>query len=163
MATKSSSVSTPIVCNFARATFTQYGPGITVFAPGVNILGAYGNTGYDDDKSGYGSGNYFASISGTSMASPQVCGVLATLATAKRRFAQSDAIGYIQRNSELNDMTFDSGTGSHSDPTCQKGSPNKYLLSKNPRPTSGMIEDVKGERKTSGMTFPRRPTLNYVS
>ena len=147
--------------NFTRATFTQYGPGITVFAPGVGILGAYGNTGLADTKTGYGSGNYYNSISGTSMASPQVCGVLATLATAKRRFAQSDAIGYIQRNSELNDMTFDSGNGSHSDATCQKGSPNKYLLSKNPRPTSGMIDDVKGERKTSGMTFPRRSTLNY--
>ena len=149
--------------NFTRATFTQYGPGITVFAPGVNILGAYGNTGYDDTKSGYGSGNYFGTMNGTSMASPQVCGVLATLATAKSRFSQSDAIGYIQRNSELNDMTFDSGNGSHSDDTCQKGSPNKYLLSKNPRSTSGMIEDVKGERKTSGMTFPRRATLNYES
>ena len=147
--------------NFTRATFTQYGPGITVFAPGVSILGAYGNTGNDDTKSGYGSGNYYNSISGTSMASPQVCGVLATLATAKKRFNQSDAIGYLQRNSELNDMTFDSGTGSHSDNTCQKGSPNKYLLSKNPRSTSGMIEDVKGERKVSGMTFPRRSTLNY--
>ena len=149
--------------NFPRAPFTMYGPGITVFAPGVSILGAFGNTGFADTKTGYGSGNYFNSISGTSMASPQVCGVLATLATAKRRFAQSDAIGYIQRNSELNDMTFDSGNGSHSDATCQKGSPNKYLLSKNPRPTSGMIDDVKGERKTSGMTFPRRSTLNYVS
>ena len=149
--------------NFTRATFTQYGPGITVFAPGVSILGAYGNTGLADTKTGYGSGNYYNAISGTSMASPQVCGVLATLATAKRRFAQSDGIGYIQRNSELNDMTFDSGNGTHSDNTCQKGSPNKYLLSKNPRSESGMIEDVKGERKISGMTFPRRPTLNYVS
>ena len=147
--------------NFTRATFTQYGPGITVFAPGVSILGASGNTGTDDTKSGYGTGNYYTSLSGTSMASPQVCGVLATLATAKKRFSQSDAIGYIQRNSELNDMTFDTGNGSHGDNTCQKGSPNKYLLSKNPRPTSGMIEDVKGERKTSGMTFPRRSTLNY--
>ena len=147
--------------NFTRATFTQYGPGITVFAPGVSIRGASGNTGTDDTKSGYGTGNYYTSLSGTSMASPQVCGVLATLATAKKRFSQSDAIGYIQRNSELNDMTFDTGNGSHGDNTCQKGSPNKYLLSKNPRPTSGMIEDVKGERKTSGMTFPRRSTLNY--
>ena len=149
--------------NFTRATFTQYGPAITVFAPGVSILGAYGNTGNNDTKTGYGTGNYFGTMSGTSMASPQVCGVLATLATAKIRFNQSDAIGYLQRNSELNDMTFDLGNGSHSDNTCQKGSPNKYLLSKNPRPTSGMIDDVKGERKTSGMTFPRRATLNYVS
>ena len=149
--------------DFKRADFTQYGPGITVFAPGVDILGAYGNTGYADTKTGYGSGNYFASISGTSMASPQVCGVLATIATAKPRFSQSDAIGYIQRNSEVDDMTFNTGDGTHSDPTCQKGSPNKYLLSKNPRPTSGMIDNVKGERKTTGMTFPRSSTLNYVS
>ena len=149
--------------NFTRATSTQYGPGITVFAPGVRILGAYGNTGNDDTKTGYGTGNYFGTMSGTSMASPQVCGVLATLETAKRRFSQSDAIGYLQRHSVLNDMTFDTGNGSHGDDTCQKGSPNKYLISKNPRPTTGMIEDVKGERKTSGMTFPRRPTLNYVS
>ena len=95
------------------------------------------------------------------MASPQVAGVVATLATAKYRFTNSDVKGYLQRHSKDNDMTFDSGTGSHSDNTSQQGSPNKYLLSKNPRSTSGMIEDVKGERKTSGMTFPRRSTLNY--
>ena len=149
--------------DFKRADFTQYGPGITVFAPGVDILGAYGNTGYADTKTGYGTGNYFAPASGTSMASPQVCGVLATIATAKPRFTQSDAIGYLQRNSEVNDMTFNTGDGTHSDPTCQKGSPNKYLLSKNPRKTSGMIDNVKGKRKTTGMTFPRSSTLNYVS
>ena len=53
------------------------------------------------------------------------------------------------------------GSGSFNDNTSQQGSPNKYLQSKNPRSTSGMIEDVKGERKVSGMTFPRRSTLNY--
>ena len=84
------------------------------------------------------------------MASPQVAGVAATLATAKPRFTNSDVKGYIQRHSKDDDMP--SGT-----------IPNKYLISKNPRPTSGMIEDVKGERKTSGMTFPRRATLNYVA
>ena len=97
------------------------------------------------------------------MASPQVCGVLATLATAKPRFSQSDAKGYLQRHCVDNDMTFDTGSGSYNDNTSQQGSPNKYLQSKNPRPVSGMIEDVKGQRKTSGMTFPRRSTLNYVS
>ena len=95
------------------------------------------------------------------MASPQVAGVVATLATAKYRFTNSDVKGYLQRHSKDNDMTFDSGTESYDDNTSQLGSPNKYLLSKNPRSTSGMIEDVKGERKTSGMTFPRRSTLNY--
>ena len=147
--------------NFRRTIFSNFGPNIDVFAPGRGIISAYGNTGIDDTKSGYGSGNYYNVLQGTSMASPQVCGVLATLATAKYRFSQSDARGYLQRHSVDDDMTFDDGSGSFDDDTSQQGSPNRYLQSKNPRPTSGMIEDVKGERKTSGMTFPRASTLNY--
>ena len=146
---------------FTRATFTNYGPSIDVFAPGQRIVSCYGSTGAPDSKYSAGSGNYYNTANGTSMASPQVAGVIATLATAKYRFTNSDAKGYLQRHSKDSDMTFDSGSGSFNDNTSQQGSPNKYLLSKNPRPTSGMIEDVKGERKTSGMTFPRRSTLNY--
>ena len=147
--------------DFKRADFSMFGPGVDVFAPGVRILSCYGNTGYNDTK--YSAGNYYALGSGTSMAGPQVTGVVATLATAKPRFTNSDAKGYLQRHCKDNDMTFNSSGGSFNDDTSQHGSPNKYLLSKNPRPTSGMIEDVKGERKTSGMTFPRRATLNYVA
>ena len=134
--------------DFGRASFSMFGPSVDVYAPGVRILSCYGNTGTNDTK--YSSGNYYGLASGTSMAGPQVAGVAATLATAKPRFTNSDLKGYLQRHSKYNDMP--SGTV-----------PNKYLISKNPRPTSGMIEDVKGERKTSGMTFPRRATLNYVA
>ena len=134
--------------DFGRASFSMFGPSVDVYAPGVRIISAYGNTGTNDTK--YSSGNYYGLGSGTSMAGPQVAGVAATLATAKPRFTNSDLKGYLQRHSKDGGMP--SGTV-----------PNKYLLSKNPRPTSGMIEDVKGERKTSGMTFPRRATLNYVA
>ena len=144
---------------FKRSPDSQYGPGLDVFAPGSKIVSSFGNTGLSDSK--YGSGNYYYPISGTSMAAPQVSGVAALLATAKYRYTNSDITGYIQRHSEDNDMTFDAGDGSHNDDSCQKNSPNKYLLAKNPRPTSGQIEDPLGERKTSGMVFPRRPTLNY--
>ena len=134
--------------DFKKASFSMFGPVIDIYAPGEYILSCYGNTGANDTK--YGAGNYYGLASGTSMAGPQVAGVVATLATAKPRFTNSDAKGYLQRHSKYNDMP--SGT-----------IPNKYLISKNPRPTSGMIEDVKGERKSSGMTFPRRATLNYVA
>ena len=136
--------------DFKRAAFSMFGTGLDIYAPGVRIISCYGNTGTNDTKYSAGSANYYAIASGTSMASPQVAGVVATLATAKPRFTNSDVKGYIQRHSKDDDMP--SGT-----------IPNKYLISKNPRPTSGMIEDVKGERKTSGMTFPRRATLNYVA
>ncbi len=148
--------------DFRRASFSNYGPSVDTFAPGQEILSAYGNTGASDGK--YGSGNYFLSISGTSMASPQVAGVAATLATAKPRFGNQDVKSYLQRNSTNNDMTFDSGTGTHDDDTCQIGSPNSYLHSKNPRAESGLIQnDGKGERKTSGTTFPRKSTFYYSS
>ena len=136
--------------SFQKADSSMFGTGIDVYAPGQFIISAYSNTGTNDTKYSAGSGNYYGLGSGTSMASPQVAGVSATLATAKPRFTNSDVKGYLQRHSKDDDMP--SGTN-----------PNKYLLSKNPRSTSGMIEDVKGERKTSGMTFPRRATLNYVA
>ena len=136
--------------SFAPASSSMFGAGVDVYAPGQYIISCYGNTGTNDTKYSAGSGNFYGIASGTSMASPQVAGVSAILATAKPRFTNSDVKGYLQRHSKDNDMP--SGTN-----------PNKYLLSKNPRPTSGMIEDVKGERKTSGMTFPRRATLNYVA
>ena len=136
--------------DFKRAAFSMFGAGLDIYAPGERIISCYGNTGTNDTKYSAGSANYYAIASGTSMASPQVAGVVATLATAKPRFTNSDVKGYIQRHSKDDDMP--SGT-----------IPNKYLISKNPRPTSGMIEDVKGERKSSGMTFPRRATLNYVA
>ena len=63
-----------------RSTSSEHGPGIDIYAPGSAISSATRNGG-----SGYGSeavypydSNYrIARISGTSMASPQVCGLLA--------------------------------------------------------------------------------------
>ena len=148
--------------DFRRASDSNYGPSIDTFAPGIEILSAFGNTGLTDGK--YGSGNYFAPIGGTSMSAPQVAGVAAILATAKPRFGNQDVRSYLQKNSINDDMTFDVGSGTHDDDTCQLGSPNSYLHSKNPRAESGLIQnDAKGERKTSGTTFPRKSTFYYSS
>ena len=147
--------------DFRRASDSNYGPSIDIFAPGIEILSAFGNTGLTDGK--YGSGNYYYPIGGTSMSSPQVAGAAAILATAKPRFGNEDVRSYLQQTNINDDMTFDSGTGTHDDDTCQLGSPNSYLHSKNPRAESGMIDNVKGERKTSGTTFPRKSTFNYTS
>ena len=150
------------VHDFRRAWDSNYGPSIDTFAPGIEILSAFGNTGFSDGK--YGSGNYYYSIGGTSMSSPQVAGVAAILATAKPRFGNQDVRSYLQKTSVNDDMTFDLGSGTHDDDTCQLGSPNSYLHSKNPRAESGLIQDdVKGERKTSGTTFPRKSTFYYSS
>ena len=91
--------------DFQRSDFTNKGPGIDVFAPGENIVSCYSSAGSADTK--YGGNNYYRSISGTSMASPQVAGILALAATNKRRFTQKDALKYIANHSKSSDMTFD--------------------------------------------------------
>ena len=138
--------------DFRRSTYTNFGPAIDVFAPGDNILSAYGNTGLNDSK--YPAGNYFYPINGTSMASPQVCGVAAILASGKERFTNADVLGFLNKKSIYGDMTFDLGGGGLADNTCRQGSPNKYLHVENPREIVGYVAEVVGER-TSGQTFPR--------
>ena len=93
--------------NNKRSTFTNYGPGIDVFAPGSDIHSAFNNLGVNDPKYSQGTGNFFRSISGTSMATPQVCGLVALAASGKERFTQSDAIAIIDRFGKAGDMTFD--------------------------------------------------------
>jgi len=144
--------------DFGRSTYTNFGPAIDVFAPGDNILSAYGNTGGLDDSK-YPAGNYFYPIQGTSMASPQVCGVIACLATGKERFTQADALGYLNQFSIYGDMIFDTAGGGFTDDSCRLGSPNKYLHIENPRPVRGFIQQQKGNR-TTGQTFPRISVIN---
>ena len=144
--------------DFLRATYSNFGPAVDVFAPGNNILSAYDNTGLNDTKYTQGTGNYFYPIQGTSMASPQVAGVAACLATGKVRFNNADVLGYIQDHCVTGDMNWNTNGGDFADNTCQKDSPNRYLIATNPRPESGYIIEQKSER-SSGMMFPRTNNL----
>ena len=57
--------------------------------------------------------------------------------------------------------------GNFADPTCQKDSPNQYILCENPRATSGHLQNVLGERisipktSTSKQVFPRTRSFFY--
>ena len=110
------------------------------------ILSSYNATGLPDDK--HGGSNYFYVANGTSMASPQVCGIIACHATDKPRFDQNEAYRVIQKTQLLNDMTFDTGTGSFDDATSSQGSYNSQMLCKRTRPDNGLINDNAGKRKT---------------
>jgi plastocyanin len=97
------------------------------------------------------------------MASPQVSGVIACVAGGNPRFTQADAFGYLDYFSVYDDMTFDVGGGGLTDNTSQFGSPNKYLICKNPRQDVGYISrwtDLCSDRYSGNQVFPRQKVLH---
>ena len=161
---------------FKRSSFTNFGPRIDVFAPGSNILSTWGNPaaitgsragqGIVDTKYSGGT-DWMYPISGTSMASPLVASVAAMVASARRtdRFSNDDLRAYMNNNSLFGDMTFDAGTtnqGTFADNSCRKDSPNKYLITKNPRKENGNMQNKVGDRR-SGAVFPRPKKLHAAN
>ena len=163
--------------DFRKSDFSNFGPVIDVWAPGHWIQsawpdpsGIYAASGRNGDgmvDNKYGGTNWRYPISGTSMASPQVCGIAALLATGKERFTNSDVKGFIQHNSYENEMTFDINGGLFDDWTASGGgnplhggstSTTREIRAINPRNVSGLIdgwykETLKGERRPSYMFY----------
>ena len=107
--------------NFQRDGASNFGPLIDVWAPGNQTISTWGKPGVIEDSDGNtlnvgiadtkygGDPQYCYPISGTSMASPQVAGIAACLATNKERFTNSDVLGYLQKHTKVGDMAFDVG------------------------------------------------------
>ena len=107
--------------NNTRAESSNFGSGVDVYAPGENILASVSiDTGaawpvsakedwrdlnYGNDSGG--NNHYVTFMSGTSMASPQVTGVLACHAgsTTKIRYTKSDAKKYLAQTSDTNRLS----------------------------------------------------------
>ena len=118
------------------AVYTEVGPRIDVFAPGTDIQSAipvgssietaYGGVAYPGNAT-YNS----VKISGTSMASPQVCGVLACLLEARPYYTTADCLAWLQNNAVAN-ILYDPSTGTPSTDyqnyRALQGAPNRYLF-----------------------------------
>ena len=99
--------------------------------------------------------------SGTSMASPQVCGILACLMEQCPRLTQSDAISYLEQHCKLDQMTVT--TGGYTDTTSLQGGVNRYLYYNKERKEDGVITPrvTFKARRSSGQVWPRRSTYIY--
>ena len=95
-----------------KATFSQCGPGVDLYSPGVMIMGAYANRAYatsavaDPRLSGY----YLNKISGTSQATPQIAGMLSCVAGLRPWMDHNSSRNWIVANctpSLLYDNTVD--------------------------------------------------------
>ena len=150
-----------VLTNDSKATYSNSGPGVDIYAPGNAINSAVnssdGVTVADSRNTTYRLTKY----SGTSMAGPQVAGVLACLAEVWPRMTQDQAKEYIQRFAKVNQM-FDSGGGYFDDFSLQ-GSPNRYLHYVQERPLQGQVSPKinQGLRANSGNVWPRTKIYRY--
>lgn len=114
-----------------KLNYSNRGPRVDVFAPGAIITSAWlTTTGVSSPAptpvpDARDSRYYVAKLSGTSMASPQVCGVLACALEITPTMNQADALAYITQNAGINQIP--TSTGGVTDVYDLLGAPNRYL------------------------------------
>lgn len=142
--------------NETKATFSNCGPRVDIYAPGQNIVSSFNSAASHGGSSDARNTSYvIGKISGTSMASPQVCGVLACALERYPNMTQNTAKEYLSRISKVGQMT-DTG-GSYTDFTSLQGSENRYLAYRRERQDSGRMYPPSSHfvRPTRSMVFPR--------
>lgn len=127
--------------NDSKASFSNCGPRVDIHAPGVAIMSSVHSGGVFDSRSPL---FRISKYNGTSMASPQVCGVLACLLEVYPSFTQNDVLDYLNKTSKYNQIT--DTNGSYNDVFSLQGSSNRYLY-------------YNKERAETGTTWPK---LNYL-
>lgn len=134
-----------------KADYSDCGPGVDIFAPGTNIISSY-NSGVSDARN---ASFLVGKISGTSMASPQVCGVLACALENNPHWKQEQAKAYITGIAKQNQIT--DTTGGPADFRDLQGAPDKYLFYRKEREDTGTTVPklAIGPRPTTGITWPR--------
>ena len=147
-----------------KAYYSNCGPRVDVFAPGTWIVsslttstGGWGNgyTSADSRNSSY----YIGREIGTSMAAPQVTGILACLLEIYPNMTPATALSYITgyaKTSQLNDTGGTSPSWT-SDTASLQGASNRYLYLPQERPANGELypKQNRMKRPSSGILYPR--------
>ena len=126
-----------------RASSSNHGPGVDIYAPGTQIMSACSNTNEIGGQDYNIDSNYKqANISGTSMASPQVCGVGAlalqvnphmTPAQLKTFLHNQSQSGKLREDANYSNWTIaDSDYSSSSSARYIAGAPDRFLYSPYP-------------------------------
>ena len=142
--------------NESKAQFSNTGPRVDIYAPGVNIISSFNSTGSFGGVNDTRNSDFkIGKISGTSMASPQVCGILSCALEIYPNLSQQEARNYIESYSKKNQMT-DTG-GGLTDYTSLQGSENRYLFYYKERTDAGNVFPKINykPRPSTGSVFPR--------
>ena len=134
-----------------KVQYSDCGPGVDIWAPGTYIISSYTGGVSDSRNASFLVGK----ISGTSMASPQVCGVIACALEVYPGMTQEQAKAYILAYAKSSQLTATSG--GPTDAQDLQGAPNKFLYYYKERATSGNTFPKINfkQRPTSGSVYPR--------
>jgi hypothetical protein len=148
--------------NDRKVYFSNCEERVDIWAPGVYIQSsvASSSSGYSNEHADSRDSNFYnAMASGTSMASPQVAGLLGCAAEQYPNMKQADALQYVIEGAGI-DQVADTSEGMVDDPYTDLGdSNNRYASYVYKRPQSGTVfpHDNHGNRVSSsnGVKYPR--------
>jgi plastocyanin len=116
-----------------KATSSETGPGVSVYAPGTNIM----STTSTINKWGTGDGPYpvndsylITNISGTSMASPQIAGMLSMYTQLNLTATPSQALSYINTNAKTAKLYDTASTTDYAELRSLLGGNNRFAFNK---------------------------------
>ena len=150
--------------NDATAFYSNKGDRVDVWAPGSQIQSSVHSGGVADDRNG---SYYITQYSGTSMASPQVAGIIACVVGVYRDFTQADVLDYLISRSTY-DQIYDSGSADHDNTYNLMGAPNRHVHFHRERKVAGHVTPdpdrrIRDTHSTSTrQTYPRMKR-NYLS
>lgn len=115
-----------------KAESSTTGPGVNIYAPGTNIMAAASNINVFGDDGPYPDNTNFkiSNISGTSMAAPQVAGVLALWTQLNPSATPARALSFMNSTAQV-DKLYNSGSDTdYSDYRSLNGGNNRFLFNK---------------------------------
>jgi subtilisin family serine protease len=114
-----------------KSFFSNSGPGITVFAPGENIISAIPSGSTKETQAGgsvvypIGTAYRATKLNGTSMAAPQVTGVVACLLESRSGYTQSNVSAWLIEKAHTSRLS--NTGGSYTDLQSLQGASNRML------------------------------------
>jgi hypothetical protein len=147
--------------NETKAQFSNCGPRVNVYAPGSNIMSAVNSDAKGGTYDYRNASKFITKYNGTSMASPQVTGVLACALELYPTMNQVAAVSYIEGTAKLNQMA--NTSGGPDDFTSLQGSVNRYLYYSREHQDDGQVfpKQNVGVRQATGQVYPRPRIYSY--
>ena len=123
-----------------KAYFSETGPRVDIYAPGVMIMGAYANKPYETYAVAEPrkAGHYLNKITGTSQATPQVAGYVACILQLHPEWNVTKIKDFISTNASNGKLTT-IGADTYANSTSLQGGTNKILKMPYKNPVRGKI------------------------